>query len=510
MSDDIKLNAIQRAIGAVVPGYRNAVVESKAREALTREYINSARRASRTGRTDKTGYTQQPWGIWGNRTMTAAGRQIAVKKSRAIYENNVLGRSMLDRAVDNIIGEGMYVRPRTSDDGFNAEADAWWKQYHADDRGMVDNATLQRQWFRSFKRDGDVGGILLKGGQVQTIESDLIQSPDGSIGDQYWRGNRPEVVDGVKLTMSGRPTAFHVATLDAKGKASWPAIPARNFLFIADNDRSDYTAVRGVPTLATIGWLLEQIDGTVEAVVMAHRMSAAFGLVKKVASPGKRIGNLPTTTNGSGNSQAKISIEPGMFDFIGHDDDLIQVKPEHPTTSFSDFMGTLVRFAGLNLGLPLELAMLDFSKTNYSSARASMEQAYRSFRVQQRYFANNWLSKWYRWRIAKAVNLGELSGAIPDDYLNHEWFGQPWPYLNPVDDAAGTLALIDSGRTTLTQELAKVGMTLEDWLDEKATEINKAGEAGVPLVHSNLSRDAVVNNEQTQLPGRGEQQTPAA
>lgn len=507
---DIKLNPIQRAIGAVLPGYRQRAVEAAAYEAAANQYVNSARRASRGGRTDKTGYTNQPWSIWGNRTMTAANRRVAVQKSRQIYENNVLGRSMLDRAVDNIIGEGMYVRPRTSDDGFNREVSQWWAEYQADDRGMVDNATLQRQWYRSFRRDGDVGGILLKRGQVQTIESDLIQSPEGQVGDLYRVGNRPEVVDGVKLTANGRPTAYHVATLDTSGKASWPAIPARNFLFIADNDRSDYTAVRGVPTLATIGWLLEQIDGTVESVVLAHRMSAAFGLVKKVASPGKRIANLPTTTNASGDTQAKIAIEPGMFDFIGHDDDLIQVKPEHPTTSFSDFMSTLVRFAGLNLGLPLELAMLDFSKTNYSSARASMEQAYRSFRVQQRFFANCWLSKWYRWRIAKAVNLGELRGNVPDDYLRHEWFGQPWPYLNPVDDAQGTLALIDSGRTTLTEELTKRGMTLEDWLDVKQEEIQKAGDAGVPLLHSNLTRNAEQSNEQSQLPSRDAEQAPTA
>jgi len=41
--------------------------------------------------------------------------------------------------------------------------------------------------------------------------------------------------------------------------------------------------------------------------------------------------------------------------------------------------------------------------------------------------------------------MGELSGAIPDDYQRHDWMAQPWPYLNPVDDAQGVLAATDGG-----------------------------------------------------------------
>ncbi len=474
-------------LGKVYAPYLTSAMQH--RSAQQAAFQNFGRRASRIGRTDSKASQKQPYGVYGPRTMTAEGRRIAVQRARAIYENNVLGRSLLDRATDNVIGEGMWVRPMTSDEGFNKAAKEWWDNvYQADSRGLVDNRTLQRRWYRNWKRDGDLGGILLKNGQVQTIETDLIQSPQGS-GDQFGRTGRPEIVDGVKLTVSGRPTTFYVQSVDASGQVSWPGIPFRNFLFIADTDRDDYTAVRGIPTLATIGWLLEQIDGTIEAVTLAHRMAASFGLVHKMASPGKAAGFLPTTTNANGNVQPKITIEPASQSMIGHDDDIIQIKPEHPTTQFSEFMSTLVRFAGLNLGLPLELAMLDFSKTNYSSARASMEQAYRGFRIQQRRFADCWLSKWYRWRISKAVNLGELSGA-PDDFQRHQWYGQPWPYLNPVDDAKGTLAAQDAGMSTLSDDLTARGTTLDEFVELKAAENKKLTEAGVPILYSTVSRES--------------------
>lgn len=497
MNKPVKLSIFDRALGAVYAPYKTKALAHREYQASITDRgarSSSPRRAGRGGRTDNADFRQQPWAIWGTRTYNSATRIDAVRKSRQIYENNILGRSMLDRATDNIIGEGMYVKADTGDAGFDAEVEAFWHDYDADDRGMVDKGTLQRWWFRNWKRDGDTGGILLRGGQVQTIESDLIQSPDG-IGDTWARSGRPEVVDGVKLTKSGRPTHYYIQTLGVNDKLEWTQIPARNFLYIADTDRSDYTAVRGVPTLATIGWLLEQIDGVVEASVMAYRMAAMFGLVRKAQSPGKAIGNLPLRANSQGDNQAHLDLAPGSIGYIGMDEDLIQVKPEHPHTAYDQFMTSLVRFGALNFGLPLELAMLDFSKTNYSSARASMEQAYRAFRVQQNRFAHCWLSKWYRWRISKAVNEGVFGSNVPENYQKHKWFGQPWPYLNPVDDAQGRLALIDAGGTSLTEELAKRGMRVEEWLDMKAAENKAADDRGVTMVRSNLTRD-VVNETQ--------------
>jgi capsid protein len=491
VSDNIKLNPIQRAIGAVVPRYKQAVIEAAAYESLANTVVNDARRASRTGRLDKTGYAQQPYGLNGNRTLGAFDRRVAVKKARQIYENNVLGRAMLDRATDNVIGEGMYVRPNTGDEGFDAEVSAFWDNYQADERGLVDNGTLQRNWFRNWKRDGDTGGLMLRNGKIQSIESDLIQSPSGS-GDLYnRRGALPEIVDGFRLSPSGKPMSAFIESLDERGSTAWEEIPFRSLLYIADSDRDDYTAIRGVPVLATIGWLLEQIDGTVEATVTAYRMAAMFGLVRKSTSPGQQTGNLPLRTNASGQSQASLALEPGSIGMLGLDEDLIQVKPEHPHTNYEGFMTSLVRFAGLNLGLPLELALMDFSKTNYSSARASMEQAYRGFRVTQQQFANCWLSKWYRWRISKAVKSGEITGTPPAGFLNHKWYGQPWPYLNPVDDAKGTMALIAAGKSSLTEELAKRGVKFDDWIDEQRVENELAADAGVLLQRSTMTRDAV-------------------
>lgn len=489
MSDAPKLTFWDNALGALYAPYKTKAIQHRAAQ---QGFENLSRRDSR-GRKDSGRYINQPIGVGQIRKLTPYSRRVQIQQSREIYENNVLGNALINRAVDNIIGEGMTVKPTSSDDGFNAEAEAWWStQYMADSMGRFSNSELQRVWFKSYVRDGDIGAIMLRLGQVQTVESDYIQSPNNS-GDLYNGALvEPDIVDGFKVTRGGRYQEAYIASIGAKGQTEWPAVPFRNFLFHANYDRANRTAVRGVPKLAIIRPLLEHIDGTLEAVTIAHRMAASFGLLRKMTTPAQANAALPalSTTPSTGDINKAFAIRPGMVESLGLNEDAIQVRAEHPVASFESFMATLVRFAGIPLGLPLELALLDFSKTNYSSARASLEQAYRSFRVEQKRFVDAWLSKWYRWRIAKAVNMGDFgSRGIPDNFLEHKWFAQPWPYLNPVEDAQGVMAAVDAGMTTLTQELARRGQTLKEWVKEKSKEMKLAAENGVPLLHSNLSRD---------------------
>lgn len=447
------------------------------------------RRGSEQGRLDKSS-SSQPWANQSTRTLTGPVRRQMVKRSRQIYENNLLGGALLNRAVDNIIGEGMTPQAMSSDTGFNAEVEAAWKEYSPDARGILPMGDWQWQSYLAFKRDGDIGGLLLKGGEVQAIETDYIQSPHWGQDVELKNGQR--IIDGVQISASGRPLGYHVVTDGRPGRISTKMYPARNFLFIHDNDRLNAEATRGVPGLAQIGRLLEQMDGTVEAVVVAHRMAAAFGLVFTQENPAAGFGGttqIQAVNASAGEPNREYQVRPGSVRWGGMGEKVTQVKAEQPTSNFNEFMTFLIRLAGLRFGLPLELALLDFSRTNYSSARASMEQAYRSFRVQQNTYAKRWLTPLYRWRVSKWVNDGTLSGA-PADFFNHRWYGQEWPYLDPQKEAAGVMTALDAGVTTLAKELRKRGMDFEEWVEIRRAEIDRMEEAGIPILHSSGTREA--------------------
>jgi len=503
-----ELTWFDKALGAVYAPYKTKAIQHR----TAQQGFRNVTRRDEKGRKTGSGYVNQPFGYGQQRTLTPHSRRIQIKTCRDMVENNPLANALLARWVDNVVGEGMNVKPKTDDQGFNAEVAEWWReQYEADASGRFSNTELQRVWMKSYCRDGDIGGVLLRGGQVQTVESDYIRSPSRS-DDLYVRSSvEPDIVDGVLVSASGRPQAYHVETLGESGKISYPAINARNFLFHANYDRANRTATRGTPLISVIRPLLESIDATNEAVVMAHRIAASFGAMIKKENPAQAASSLPSLGNSpsTGEINRQYTMQPGMMEHLNPGESIEQIKPEHPSVGYDGFISLQIRMAGIVLGMPLELALLDFSKTNYSSARASLEQAYRSFRVQQNRFVDQWLSKWYRWRISKAVNMGVFGPAesLPANYQRHTWMAQPWPYLNPVQDAQGVMASIDAGMTTLTDELSKRNYTFEDWLDMKQEEIKRTDEAGVPLLRSNISRDATAiqatdptNNNEPETP----------
>lgn len=475
-----------------IRGYFNP--EYAARTALARTVqndavrflMNSVRGAVKT-RTDSS-WAYQPFGVQ-TRTLTAGVRREAIKRARHIDENNILGSSLLDRVVDNVIGERMTVQAQTGDPAWNDRAEHLWNEefeHEADIRGLDTFSGLQRKMYRAKGRDAAIGAVLIASGQIQPIECDHVQSPFGG-GDQTKTRN-VEIIDGIEVNAAGRPLGFWIVENDGSYRGKPRRIAAQNFVWDFNSQRLDKTALHGYPILAMIGPHLDQIHGTIEAVVMAHRMAAAFGLIHKRKSPGSAWAQLPNTaTNAQGNTAKAFRIEPGMTEFIGADDDITQVKPEHPHTSFSEFMTFLIRMAGIKFGLPLELALMDFSRTNYSSARASMEQSYRRFRIEQRSFSRNVLTPIYRWRISKWIKEGRLEPR--DDAWNHKWFGQQWPYLDPAKDAIGSLVAIDAGLTTLSDELMKRGVSFEEWLITRSREVQEVAKSGIPVMHSTSTRD---------------------
>lgn len=463
-----------------------------ARVAAERRYLNSIatedvagwwrrdRRGTGQRRTDPS-YSRQSWGQSLNPEVSPLDRRNRVRRSRRIDDVNILGSSMLDRTVDNVIGEGMILQATTTNKRFNKSVEAAWKDVDLDVTGLRDLGELQRGWFRSYLRDGDIAALMTHAGVVQTIETDRIQSPDGSDDN---------VVEGVRIDAAGKPITFYVLVMDGRERR-YVSRSASDIAYLAHNDRMGHRDVRGIPVMAQLGWLLEQVDGTIESVVMAHRMSAMFGLIHKRKDPHASFNAISSTsTNADGNSQKTMTLEPAMYQWIGEGEDVVQVKPEHPTTSFSDFMRMLVRFGGMKLGLPLELALMDFSQTNYSSARASMEQAYRRFRIHQKRFARQMVSPIYRWWLINAIEDGVIRNAPPDPF-GHSWMGQPWPYLDPQKEAEAALVATDGGLSTLTMELAKRGMDFDEWLQKRSEEVAAIEASGVDVSKSSKTRDAV-------------------
>ena len=138
--------------------------------------------------------------------------------------------------------------------------------------------------------------------------------------------------------------------------------------------------------------------------------------------------------------------------------------------------------AGLNI--PYELLLKDFSKTNYSSARAALLEAWRFFHGRRRWLMDYWLRPIYELWLEEAVNAGVIDA--PDFYTKRYAYsrcrfifgGRGW--VDPVKEAEAAGIRMDLGISTLEQECAEQGGDYEEVMDQQALEREMRVARGLP------------------------------
>lgn len=413
-------------------------------------------------------------------------RDKILQRARQLERDNAIASGILDRAVDNVISTGLTVQARTEDDKWNKTAEGLFAEWSSECevRGLDCFGEVQRGVYRSLIRDGDVAAYKTGAGKLQLIEADLIAAPNG-------RRFENRMVDGVEMDDVGRPIRYHLIdetkteTRNNAGRDQMMgsvSIDARDILFLARRKRIGQT--RGEPAFAQSAWLFEQVDSHIEAVVVAARMAACFGVM--VTRPGGFPG-LSTIDGSDGLARKGFHLEPGMVKMLEPGEAVSTLSPTQPTQNFPDFLVTLGRLLGLPFGLPLELVFLDFSKTNYSSARASLLQAYRRFRVEQQRFIEHFLAPVWRWKIDGWIADGKL--AARDNAHAHAWIPPGWQWVDPQAEAQGNMLAIDAGFRTVSEVVAETGRDFGEVLATRKRELEQMRAAGLPDVRSVLTRD---------------------
>lgn len=433
--------------------------------------------ATRTG----TPFTQTtPYGLQSSsdRNSVASMRERARKADR----DNPIANGLLNRDTDNTIGDGMTLQMQTDSVEFNREAEELFysRAEYLDIRQRFCFGDLQRQWYRCMRRDGDVAVLLVdRGGKsrLQTVTGEMITSPNGST---------QTILDGMELDDVGRTVAYHILNQTELGKRTFSRVASNDCLYLSRDLFPQQ--VRGVSVFASIFPLLDQLDGYVDAVVIAARMAAVFGLIFKEANPSGAFQGLPTIAN-NGSTQRAITIQNGMVKYIGQADDVVQVQANQPMQQTPDFIRAIMRLIGLAFDMPLELALMDVSQANLSSLRGGLNQFYRSCRTRQDQFREKVMSPFLRWWISREVKAGSFKSAVPEDFWAHEWRPRAWQYADPITDVQSVLLEIDAG--------LKSPQTACDELNRDFTQIqNQIKEArdlraglGIPSSRSTYTRD---------------------
>jgi capsid protein len=247
-------------------------------------------------------------------------------------------------------------------------------------------------------------------------------------------------------------------TTTEAGRREFKSVEAKNFVYIAR--RTEANQVRGESCFAQVFDLLNQVDLYVDAVVIAARMAAIFGLIFKERTAQQQFGALPTMTNAKGDAQRAVTLENGLVKYVGQQDDVVQVQAQQPMSQTPDFVRAMLRMIGLPFDMPLEIIARDMSKVNFISGRLGLAGYYRAKDVEARAYAHHW-SRIYQWWISKMVKSGELSEQAPDRFWNHEFTRSPGAMADPRGELQAALLEISMGIQSPQRYAASLGRDYE-------------------------------------------------
>lgn len=452
-------------------------------------------------------------------------------RTRDLVKNHGLGSSAMRTHIDYVLGVGLRLQaiPDYRALGRDAAwARDWARRVESLWRGWTEGpdracdaartspmAVLSAQAFRGFMENG--AGLALALWQpdrrvattLQVVEADRLGTPAGKVDGRDIRG-------GIEIDAFGAPLAYWVRKAHPGDMffgtggltADWERVPAetpwgrKRVIHVCDRERAEQH--HGRPQFSAVLGEFRTLGEYQRAELQGALVNALVAAVLEAPIDGATIHEL----FGDGQSyvtarnqapQVKLRRGAVLRTFPG--ETLKTFAPGRPNQAFEPFVLSLLRIMSAGLHLPYELLVKDWSKTNYSSARAALLDAWRYFMGRRFLMADQWYGPAYCLFLEEMVNRGKIEA--PDYYDNLAaytralWVGPGRGWVDPLKEAAAAEKRLHTGISTLQQECAEQGLDWEDVLEQQAREQQKRRELGLPAPGA-APMDAALIDEQAE------------
>lgn len=433
------------------------------------------------------------WRRWSGNpdALTAIERPRMVSLARALDRNLQSVQTVVDRAVDLVVGDGLVPQVLHPDAERPVREFHEWLEEDADHRGLARGAELQRLIVRDLLLVGDIGTVLTSAHTVQLIDAERIVNPGGTAHV------REEIRGGVRLDAEGRVSAYHVAPFTPWGNApgaggEW--FPAHNFLLVANRPGSAF--VRGVPPLQQGFSRMAMLEDSMDAAAIAHVIQAMFALVIHADKP-SRQGALMQATTGRGpldgvpsdgaategdRVRKRERLQPmdfGAVLYAARADKVTTVQPTHPNTGLDRYAQLVLSGFAAGLGFPIEVLMMNMRGVNFSQGKLLEYFSSRSARNWRARFIHHWLRPLYRrWLVWRMLEGGGY-GPPTRDLLAVRWSGPPRWSADPLRDVQAIREAMALNLTTHRIEARERGLDPDQLLEERAQEVRVQAELGI-------------------------------
>jgi lambda family phage portal protein len=270
--------------------------------------------------------------------------------------------------------------------------------------------------------------------------------------------------------------AYHFYREHPGDSAIWPnsfevvRVPAENVLHLIEFTRG--SQIRGITSLASILIQLSDLDDFSDGTRLAQKLGSYLFAWKKTVTPDDpQLNNVGTTvgTDVAPEGVAYVESQPGTVTVLDTNAGEEMGFYSHPgvANTYETFMRIERQPIAAVLRNTYEMLTGDMNQVNYSSARVRLlslrriwEQFQMSVMVHQ--FCR---PVWRAWLDAAAL-VGVIDATDyarrPEEYLNVEWSGQPWDWVDPVKDVESVRMQIESCLTSREAEVAARGKDVEE------------------------------------------------
>ena len=451
-------------------------------------------------------------------------RDPSVARSRDIVRNDPVGASAVARRLNAGIGRGwrLSARPNARALGIDPLAarelggqmevefrsHAYGHAFEMDAERRLHLGQLLRVIGAHMLVDGDGPGIIewapdegtRYATRLRVVDPDRLSNPMGRLDDRFLRG-------GVERNGSGVPFRYwfrerHPADLGVDGRRyNWvgydrfTAWGRPQVLHAFDPQRAEQT--RGVSRFAAALKSFRSLSKFTDATLQAATINALMvAFVKSSAGPDAVSEYLAVddlkgfeASRESFYEEHPVSLAGGArMPVLPFGDEIEMQTASRDVASFDGFVRANVRLIAASLGVTYEELSMDYSQTNYSSARAAMVHAWAETQSLSSILESQIVRPYYVAFLEEAFDRGYLT--IPDGapdfydaidaYAEAKWIGPGRGYIDPTKEIDAAAARIEAGVSTLEDECADQGKDWEEVLDQRARERDRLRELDLP------------------------------
>lgn len=447
-----------------------------------------------------------------------------------LYRNNMALGSITDRAIENQLQGGFAYDPQTGDEKLDVQLRDWWKEVSEDPRqcDLAQELCFAEQEeivFRAVLVAGDIFGVPLEDGTVELVESYLCRSPT--------RKTRENIVHGVEYVPGSRRRAAYWFLNDSvnplgpikkdnlRSVMAWTDDGERNVFHVRNCKRANQT--RGITAYAPLFDAAGYHDDVQFLKMVQARAASLFVFVRERAAafdPAWLAAEQPIGANVNAAKQITTSDADRQYREVAAGSDIKSLPGETitpwsaniPNPEFFPHARMLLTFIGINLGMPLVMALMDASETNFSGYRGAVDQARLGFRANQNRIRRRWHTPYMRFKILKLAEEDAALGRLIDRLANgkakktngkivnplaHRWNPPSWPYIEPTKDATADLIRESNMLISPRRRCQERGIDFEDLVRETVTDRMLAITAAIEASQTVNSEFALDESEKT-------------